>query len=210
MDNSVPLCSSLPCTASCSEFPEIFSLLMLVLDPTTCFPSSFLWSFPEMMCYKRRCLRALQACPSVQWICLQAPSDLRRQLPAPPPFEPAQQLLRLFLLFVQFFPFDVDPLKHLLNLLQYCFCFTFCFFNHKAYEILTPQPGIEFAPPAWGGNALTTGLPEKSLFGSFVFFPSADHRCPRAKSDLSSYSSWALSSVPSDLRTPHQGLEVSI
>ena len=55
VDDSVPLCSSLPCTASGSEFPEIFSL-MLVIDPTTCFPSFLLWCFPEVLRYKGRCV----------------------------------------------------------------------------------------------------------------------------------------------------------
>ena len=31
-----------------------------------------------------------------------------------------------------------------------------------AYEILTPQPGIEPSVPALEGEVLTTGLPEKS------------------------------------------------
>ena len=130
--------------------------------------------------------RALQVCLSVQWICLQAPCDLlRRQLPAPPPFEPAQQLLWLFLFFFPFFPFDVDPLKSLLNLLQYCSCFMFWFFGYKAYETLTSQSGIEFATLCMGRRSLN----------HWTASPSADHRCPRAKSDLSSYSSWALSSL---------------
>ena len=124
---------------------------------------------------------------------VQAPCDLlRKQLPAPPPFEPAQQLLWLFLFFF-FFPFDVDPLKSLLNLLQYCSCFMFCFFGHKAYEILTPQSGIEFATLCTGRRSLNHWTAREVCL--WLFFPSADHQCPRAKSDLSSYSSWALSSL---------------
>ena len=42
--------------------------------------------------------------------------------------------------------------KSLLNLLQYCFCFMFWFFGPKACGILAPQPGIEPAPPALGGE----------------------------------------------------------
>ena len=138
--------------------------------------------------------RALQVCLSVQWICLQAPCDLlRRQLPAPPPFEPAQQLLWLFLFFFLFFPFDVDPLKSLLNLLQYCSCFMFWFFGYKAYETLTSQSGIEFATLCMGRRSLNHWTAREVRL--WLFFPSADHRCPRAKSDLSSYSSWALSSL---------------
>ena len=36
-------------------------------------------------------------------------------------------------------------LKSLLNLLQYCFCFMFWFFGHKAQGTLPPQPGIKSA-----------------------------------------------------------------
>ena len=38
--------------------------------------------------------------------------------------------------------------KVLLNLLQYCFCFNFFFFDHKACGILVPWPKIEPIPPA--------------------------------------------------------------
>ena len=39
----------------------------------------------------------------------------------------------------------------LLNLLQYCFCFTFwVFFGHKAGELLAPQPRIEPTTPCVG------------------------------------------------------------
>lgn len=42
----------------------------------------------------------------------------------------------------------------LLNLLRYCLCFMFRFFDHKAYGILTPGSRIELAPPAgwWSLN----------------------------------------------------------
>ena len=52
--------------------------------------------------------------------------------------------------------------KSFLNLLQYCFGFTFWLFDHEAWGILTPQPGIEPAPPALEGEVLATGPPEKS------------------------------------------------
>ena len=59
-------------------------------------------------------------------------------------------------------------LVSLLNLLQYCFCFMFCFFWLKACGILAPQPGNQPAPPALEGKVLTTGPPGKSLH-DFVF-----------------------------------------
>ena len=52
--------------------------------------------------------------------------------------------------------------KSLLNLLQYCFCFIFCFFGLQASGILVPQQGIEPAPPALEGEVLTPGPPGKS------------------------------------------------
>ena len=68
----------------------------------------------------------------------------------------------LFFFFKIFFwcgPF----LKSLLNLLQYRFCFMFWFFGLEARGILAPWPGIEPAPPALEGEALTTGPRGKSL-----------------------------------------------
>ena len=53
-------------------------------------------------------------------------------------------------------------LKSLLILLQYCFCFMFWSFGHKAYGILAPLPGIKPIPPELGGHILTTGLAGKS------------------------------------------------
>ena len=48
-----------------------------------------------------------------------------------------------------FFFFNVDHfLKSSLNLLQYCFCFMFCFFGHKTRGIFAPRSGIEPVPPA--------------------------------------------------------------
>ena len=46
--------------------------------------------------------------------------------------------------------------------LQYCFCFMFWFFGHKASEILALWPGI-WPPPHLAGKVLTTGPAEKSL-----------------------------------------------
>ena len=40
-------------------------------------------------------------------------------------------------------------LKSLLNLLQYCFCFTFWFIDQVACESLAPRPKIEPTPPHW-------------------------------------------------------------
>ena len=40
-------------------------------------------------------------------------------------------------------------LKSLLNLLQYCFCFMFCFFGLEACGILVPRSGIELHPLHW-------------------------------------------------------------
>ena len=70
-----------------------------------------------------------------------------------------------FYFFLRFFFVWCGPfLKSLLNLLQYCFCFMFLVFGHKACGILAPRPGIEPTPPALDGEVLTTGLPGESLF----------------------------------------------
>ena len=50
-------------------------------------------------------------------------------------------------------------LKSLLNLLQYCFCFRFCFFVHKSCGISSPQPEIKPAPMTVEVEDSTTGLP---------------------------------------------------
>ena len=52
-------------------------------------------------------------------------------------------------------------LKSLLNLLQYCLCFTFWFFGHGSYGISAPWPGIKPEHPAFEGEVLTTGPPAK-------------------------------------------------
>ena len=85
----------------------------------------------------------------------------------------------LFIFFKIFF-FCCGPfLKFLLNLSQYCFCFMFWFFGHEACGILTPQPGIEPAPPALEGKVLTTGPPGKSpfLFKNDVLIQSCRYSC---------------------------------
>ena len=48
-------------------------------------------------------------------------------------------------------------------MLQYCFCFMFWFFDHKACGIFAPQSRIEPARPALEGEVLTTRPPGKSL-----------------------------------------------
>ena len=55
-------------------------------------------------------------------------------------------------------------LKSLLNLLQYCFCFMFWFFDHEACGILAPQPGIEPTSPVLEEKVLTTGSSATSLY----------------------------------------------
>ena len=69
-----------------------------------------------------------------------------------------------FFISKNFFFFDVDHfLKSLLNLLQYCFCFTFwCLFWLWGMWDLSSLTRIEPAPPAVEGEVLTTGLPGKS------------------------------------------------
>ena len=51
----------------------------------------------------------------------------------------------------------MDHFLSLFNLLQYCFCFMFCFVDHKPCGILAARTGIEPAPPALEGKVLTTG-----------------------------------------------------
>ena len=67
-----------------------------------------------------------------------------------------------FFFFKIFFFLIVDPvLKSLLNLLQYCFCFMFWFFDLLACGVLAPPPGIKPAPPAVEGEVLIPRLPGK-------------------------------------------------
>ena len=59
-------------------------------------------------------------------------------------------------------------LKSLLNLLQYCFHFMFCFFffGHEVCGVLAFSSGIEPTPPALDDEVLTTGKSGKSLEGA--------------------------------------------
>ena len=69
----------------------------------------------------------------------------------------------------QFSQHNCGPfLKSLLSFLQYCFCFMFWVFGCEAHGILSPQPGIEPAPPALEGKSLTAGLPLKSPLLFFI------------------------------------------
>lgn len=51
-------------------------------------------------------------------------------------------------------------LKSLLNVLQQCFCFTFCFWIQGRRD-LSPLTRMEPTPPALEGDALTTRPPGK-------------------------------------------------
>ena len=66
--------------------------------------------------------------------------------------------IHLDVIFLGYGPF----LKYSLNLVQYCFCFMFWFFEHKACGILAPQPETEPTSPELEGEVLTTGSPGKS------------------------------------------------
>ena len=60
-------------------------------------------------------------------------------------------------------------LKPLLNLLQYCFWFMFCFCSCKPCGILISKPGIKPTSPALEGEVLTTGPQKKSLYKASYF-----------------------------------------
>ena len=60
-------------------------------------------------------------------------------------------------------------LKPLLNLLQYCFWFMFCFCSCKPCGILISKPGIKPTCPALEGEVLTTGPQKKSLYKASYF-----------------------------------------
>ena len=83
----------------------------------------------------------------------------------------------LFLFKNIFFSFLMLFLKSLLKLLQCCFCFMFWFFDHKACGILALWPGIDPAPCALGGEDLTTGPPQKSLF----YVSESQDPCPKMR-----------------------------
>ena len=53
-------------------------------------------------------------------------------------------------------------------MLQYGFCFIFCYLGHEAFGILAPQPGFKLTPPALEGEVLTTRPPGKSLHCLFL------------------------------------------
>ena len=55
----------------------------------------------------------------------------------------------------------VPFLKSLLNLLQYCFCLWFGYFDSKACVILAPRPEIKPAPHALEAKVSTTGSSRK-------------------------------------------------
>ena len=59
----------------------------------------------------------------------------------------------------------------ILNLLQYCFCFMFWFFDHEACRALAPWPGIEPMLHVLEGEVQTTrplGKPQEILFFFFL------------------------------------------
>ena len=58
--------------------------------------------------------------------------------------------------------------KSLLNSLQYCFCFIFWCFCHKACGILNPWPSIRPTCLALEGKIWTYGPPGKSLFSAVL------------------------------------------
>jgi len=71
---------------------------------------------------------------------------------------------------IKFFKFSsLSCLKSLWNLLQYCFCFMFCFFGCEACGILVSPPGMEPTPPELKGKVLSTGPPGKSP--AMIYFP---------------------------------------
>ena len=55
-----------------------------------------------------------------------------------------------------------------MSLLQYGFCFIFCYFGREACGILAPQPEFKPTPPALEGEVLTTKPPGKSLHCLFL------------------------------------------
>ena len=72
----------------------------------------------------------------------------------------------MFGFFLKFSFLGVVHSKSLLNVSQYCFCFMFWFFGHKACGISAPRSGMEPSPPALEGEVLNIGPPRKSsVFG---------------------------------------------
>ena len=60
--------------------------------------------------------------------------------------------------------------KYLLNLLQHCFCFMFWFFDCEACGIFSSPTRDWTHTPALKGDALTTGMPGKSLILLMYFW----------------------------------------
>ena len=59
-------------------------------------------------------------------------------------------------------------------MLQYCFCFLFCFFGREPCGILAPWPGIKPAPSSLEGDVWNTRAPGKfqmSFFTYYFFLP---------------------------------------
>ena len=61
-------------------------------------------------------------------------------------------------------------LKSLLNLLQYCFCIMFWFFDWEVFGILASWSGIEPASPALESKVLTTRPPGSPMMVDFSIF----------------------------------------
>ena len=58
--------------------------------------------------------------------------------------------------------------KVFIELLQYCFCLIFCFFDCEAWGILAPRLGVEPVSAALEGKVLTTGPSGKSQVNTFM------------------------------------------
>ena len=66
----------------------------------------------------------------------------------------------------------------------------FCFFGHKAYEILAHQPGVKHESPVLEGEVSTTRLPVKSLpnyFDPALLFVTTDFPLKAIKFDLNCF-----------------------
>ena len=91
-------------------------------------------------------------------------------------------------------------LKSLLNLLQYCFCFMFWLFGHKAGGILGPQWEIELSPSAIGRRSLNNWTAKEVptfmlllphiIWTTVLLFPES---CPTISGCLSFPEFWSLS-----------------
>ena len=89
--------------------------------------------------------------------------------------------------------------ESLLNVPQYCFCFMFWFFGHKACGISAPQSGMEPSPPALEGKVLNIGPPRKflSIWTWFTISHKHTHRiCFSVSSPILRLSSWHLPCLP--------------